>query len=166
MDLEVLGCDEMLEIRPITLKKANAFVAMYHRHNIPTTGHKYSIACYDGERLCGVAIAGRPVARKLDDGRTIEVYRVCTDGTKNACSILYGACSRCAKEMGYKRVITYTLMSEPGTSLKASGFTKYGETGGKNWDVPSRPRYVSFLTIFGEEAKYPEEKKIRWEKRF
>jgi hypothetical protein len=112
----------MLEIRPITLRDANRFVAEHHRHNMPTTGHKYSIACYDGNRLCGVAIAGKPVARKLDDGLTIEIRRVCTDGTRNACSILYGACSRCAKEMGYKRVITYTLVSENGASLRASGF--------------------------------------------
>lgn len=115
-----------LEIRPIKLRDANRYVEEHHRHNMPATGHKFSIACYDGDRLCGVAIAGRPVARKLDDGRTIEIRRVCTDGTRNACSILYGACSRAAKEMGYKRVITYTLLSEPGTSLKAAGFTMGG----------------------------------------
>lgn len=116
----------MLQIRPITLRDANRYVRENHRHNLPTNGHKFSIACYDGDRLCGVAIAGQPVARKLDDGLTIEIRRVCTDGTRNACSILYGACSRCAKEMGYKRVVTYTLQSEPGTSLKASGFTMGG----------------------------------------
>lgn len=114
----------MLEIRPITLREANRYVKENHRHNMPTNGHKFSIACYDGDRLCGVAIAGQPIARKLDDGLTIEIRRVCTDGTRNACSILYGACSRCAREMGYKRVITYTLISEPGTSLKASGFVQ------------------------------------------
>lgn len=111
-----------LVIRPITLLDANRYVAEHHRHNIPTSGHKFSIACYDGARLCGVAIVGRPVSRMLDDGLTIEIYRVCTDGTRNACSILYGASSRCAREMGYKRIVTYTLESEPGTSLKASGF--------------------------------------------
>lgn len=120
----------MLEIRPITLKAANAYVKEHHRHNMPTNGHKFSVACYDGDRLCGVAIAGQPVARKLDDGLTIEIRRVCTDGTKNACSILYGACSRCAKEMGYKRVVTYTLVSEPGSSLKAAGFKNAGLAGG------------------------------------
>lgn len=78
----------MLEIRPITLRDTNAYVAKYHRHNKPTNGHKWSVACYDGDRLCGVAIAGQPVARKLDDGLTIEIRRVCTDGTRNACSIL------------------------------------------------------------------------------
>lgn len=155
-----------LEIRPIKLRDANRYVAEHHRHNIPTNGHKFSIACYDGDRLCGVAIAGQPVARNLDDGLTIEIRRVCTDGTRNACSILYGACSRCAKEMGYKRVITYTLISEPGTSLKASGFTWSGEAGGSSWNRPSRPREATQITLFGEERKYLEEKKIRWEKHY
>ena len=156
----------MLSIRPITLRAANAFVAEHHRHNQPTSGHKWSVACYDGERLCGVAIAGQPVARKLDDGLTVEIRRVCTDGTQNACSILYGACARVARDMGYKRVITYTLISENGASLKASGFLNWGEAGGVSWNMPSRPREVTQVTLFGEERKYPDEKKIRWEKRY
>ena len=120
----------MLKIRPITLREANAYVAERHRHNQPTTGHKWSIAVYDGDRLCGVAIAGRPVARKLDDGLTIEVLRVCTDGTRNACSALYGACARIARDMGYERIITYTLESEPGTSLRAAGYNLAAEQAG------------------------------------
>ena len=156
----------MLEIRPIKLRDANAYVKQHHRHNIDTNGHKFSIACYDGDRLCGVAIAGQPVARNLDDGLTIEIRRVCTDGTYNACSILYGACSRCAREMGYKRVITYTLKSEPGTSLKASGFINDGEAGGVSWNTPSRKRFETQMTLFGEERKYSSEKKIRWVKHF
>ena len=155
-----------LAIRPSTLREANSYVAQHHRHNLPTNGHKWSLACYDGDRLCGVAIAGQPIARKLDDGLTIEVRRVCTDGTRNACSILYGACARVAKEMGYKRVITYTLISEPGTSLKASGWTSKGEAGGVSWNMPSRPREEYQTTLFGTERKYPDEKKIRWEKLF
>lgn len=158
------GGRTMLTIRPITLRDANAYVAANHRHNMPTNGHKYSIACYDGDRLCGVAIAGRPVARKLDDGLTVEIMRVCTDGTRNACSILYGACSRCAREMGYKRVITYTLVSESGASLRAAGFKQMCIGGGTSWNVPSRPREETQLTLFGEERKYPDELKIRWEK--
>jgi len=154
----------MLVIRPIKLKDANSYVAQLHRHNIPTNGHKWSLACYDGENLCGVAIAGQPVARRLDDGETIEVRRVCTDGTYNACSKLYGACARVAKEMGYRRIITYTLISEPGTSLKASGWKNCGEAGGVSWNVPSRPREEEQITLFGIEQKYPREKKIRWEK--
>lgn len=156
----------MLSIRPMTLREANVYVARHHRHNQPTNGHKWSVACYDDDRLCGVAICGQPVARKLDDGLTVEIRRVCTDGTRNACSILYGACTRIARDMGYKRVITYTLVSEPGTSLKASGFMNCGEAGGVSWDMPGRPREVEQVTLFGTERKYPEEKKTRWEKHF
>lgn len=157
-----------MEIRPITLKAANNYVAQHHRHNQPTTGHKWSIACYDGDRLCGVAICGQPVARKLDDGRTIEIRRVCSDGTYNTCSKLYGACARIAKEMGYKRVITYTLQSEPGTSLLASGYKNCGEAGGRSWDMPSRHRdeIDPQTSLFGDVRKYPAEKKYIWEKRF
>lgn len=156
----------MLSIRPITLREANAFVAKFHRHNQPTNGHKWSVACYDGDRLCGVAIAGQPVARRLDNGLTIEIRRVCTDGTYNACSILYGACARVARDMGYKRIVTYTLVSENGASLKASGFVNCGEAGGVSWNMPGRPREVTRMTEFGEERKYPAGKKIRWEKHY
>ena len=166
LEQTVKGRGEMLSIRPITLREANAYVAQHHRHNQPTNGHKWSIACYDGDRLCGVAICGQPIARKLDNGLTIEIRRVCTDGTHNACSILYGACARVARDMGYKRVVTYTLISEPGASLKASGFENCGEAGGVSWNMPSRPREVTQVTLFGEERKYPDCKKIRWEKNF
>ena len=156
-----------MQIRPITLREANTYVAQNHRHNIPVTGHKWSIACYDGERLCGVAICGQPIARMLDDGLTIEARRVCMDGTKNACSCLYGACARIAKEFGYRRIITYILETESGTSLKASGWRLVAEkTGGGSWDVPSRHRELSELTLFGDEKKYPVCKKNRWEKLF
>lgn len=103
----------MLEIRPTHLKPAREFVGKYHRHNIPPVGGKFAISCFEGERLCGVAICGRPTARKLDDGTTLEIYRNCTDGTRNACTKLYGACVRIARDMGYKKVITYTLESKP-----------------------------------------------------
>lgn len=155
-----------LEIRPCTLKFANTYVAQKHRHNQPTTGHKYSLACYDGNRLCGVAIVGRPVARKMDDGMTAECLRICTDGTFNACTKLYGACARVAKDMGYRKIITYTLQSEPGTSLKASGWVNVGEAGGGNWSVPSRPRELIQESLFGTVQKYPTERKQRWEKVF
>lgn len=155
----------MLKIKPITLKAANAYVAENHRHNEPTNGHKWSIACYDGERLCGVAISGQPVARLMDDGKTIEVRRVCTDGTKNACSKLYGACARIAKEFGYERIITYTLETEPGASLRGSGWKNCGEAGGGSWNREKRPREVVQFTLFGEVEKYPTCQKIRWEKK-
>src|SRR5437870_1633786 len=111
-----------MRIVPITLRAACAFVAAHHRHHPPPRGHKFSLAVDDGGHLAGVAIVGRPVARALDDGFTLEVLRVCTLGTKNACSMLYGAARRIAKEMGYRRIVTYTLASEPGTSLRASGW--------------------------------------------
>ncbi len=111
-----------LEIFPVTLKEANEFVAAMHRHSKPTVGHKFSVGVRSDGALCGVAIVGRPVARRLDDGVTVEVTRLCTDGTFNACSILYAAARRAAKALGYRRIYTYTLPDEGGASLRAAGF--------------------------------------------
>lgn len=127
-------------IKPINFKDACAFVKMYHRHHKPPQGYKFGICSFFGSKMVGVAMCGRPVARRLDDGETLEITRLCTDGTKNACSHLYAACARIAKEMGYKEIITYTLDSESGVSLKAAGWKVYGVAGGKSWNVPSRPR--------------------------
>lgn len=157
-----------LVVRPLDLKKANEFVMANHRHNGKVLIHRFSIGVYDGERLCGVAIVGNPSARKLDDGKTVEVKRVCTDGTYNACSILYGRCARIAKEMGWQKIITYLLETENGASLRASGWEIDAENvGGKDWDVPSRPRMVREETLFGEiRASYPiNVKKTRWFKK-
>lgn len=117
----------MLHIRPITLRAACAFVEKHHRHNKPPRGHKFSVAVYDDDTLVGVAIAGRPVARHFDNGFTLEVNRTCTDGTKNANSLLYGAVWRAAKAMGYKRCVTYTQAEETGASLRAVGWKKVKE---------------------------------------
>lgn len=131
----------MLELQPITLKEACRFVAEHHRHHLPPRGHKFSIAVNDGDKVVGVIIVGRPVSRHwAKDGWTAEVTRCCTDGTKNAASMLYGAAARAARAMGYKRLITYTLVSEPGTSLVAAGWKVLYQTPGKSWSVPSRPR--------------------------
>lgn len=130
----------MLELQPITFKEACRFVAEHHRHHKPPRGHKFSIGVNDGEKVVGVVMVGRPVARKLDNGWTLEVTRCCTDGTKNAASMLYGAAQRAARAMGYRRVITYTLASEAGTSLTAAGWRSLYQTPGKSWNVPSRPR--------------------------
>lgn len=116
-----------LEIRPITLRAAGAFIAEHHRHNKPPRGHKFSIAVYAGERLAGVATAGRPVARAFDDGRTLEVNRTCTDGTPHANSMLYGAVWRAAKAMGYRRCVTYTQADETGASLRGAGWRRVRE---------------------------------------
>lgn len=155
----------MLTIKPISLKEANAYVVENHRHHDKVVGHKFSLGCYEGDRLCGVAIVGNPLARRLMDGLTLEVNRLCTDGTHNACSILYGRCARVAKDMGYKKIITYILETEDGSSLKASGWTLEAEgIGGGTWNKPSRPRQLEDITLFGEKIKYPINKKKRFVK--
>ncbi len=128
---------------PTTLREANGFVERLHRHHGPTRGHKFAVAVGSTDGVMrGVAIAGRPVARWMDDGVTLEVLRVCTDGTPNVCSMLYGAVRRAAVAMGYpaRNVITYTLASEPGTSLKAAGWVLDGTTRGESWNRPNRAR--------------------------
>lgn len=123
-----------LEIVPISLKTANTYVTENHRHHKACRGCKFCIGVKsDVGELCGVAICGRPVSRYYDDNLTLEINRLCTNGAKNACSILYGACIRIAKAMGYKRIVTYTLQSENGASLKASNFQYDGIAGGKMW---------------------------------
>lgn len=124
----------------IELSEANEFVAAHHRHHKPVVGHRFSIGAVLGEQLVGVAIVGRPVARMRDDGLTVEVTRLCTDGTKDACSFLYGASARAAFALGFKRIGTYILASEPGTSLQAAGWRMVGETKGGTWSRPSRGR--------------------------
>lgn len=131
----------MLKIRPCHIKEARDYVKEHHRHSIPPVGGKFAVACYDGDRLCGVAIAGRPVSRHSDDGRTLEILRCCTDGTYNACSKLYGACCSIGFDMGYDRIITYTLETESGSSLRASGFMFDGKAGGKQWTGSRRREY-------------------------
>ena len=125
---------------PISLAEANAFVAAHHRHHTPVVGHKFSIGCAAKGEIVGVVIIGRPVSRHRDDGLTLEVTRLCTDGTRNACSFLYGTAARAAFALGYQRIGTYILASENGASLRASGWRLIGERGGGSWSVPSRPR--------------------------
>lgn len=125
---------------PITLGEANEFVRRHHRHHRPVVGHKFSIGAAMGDEIVGVAIVGRPVSRRRDDGLTLEVTRLCTDGSKNACSFLYGAAWRAAKALGFKRIGTYTTPEEGGASLRAAGWRLIAETPGRSWSVPSRPR--------------------------
>lgn len=143
-----------LEIRPCDFGTAKEFVRQNHRHNKPPVGHKFSIAVYDDDRLCGVCMVGRPVSRYFDDDLTLEVNRCCTDGTKNACSMLYGAAWRAAKALGYKRLVTYTRKSENGASLKASNWICDGDAGGTHW---TGERYV-------QEEIVMDELKVRWRK--
>lgn len=142
-----------LELQPITFAEACIFIASHHRHHLPPQGWKFGIAVNDGEKVVGVITVGRPVARAFDDGWTLEVTRNCTDGTPNAGSMLYGAANRAAFALGYKRLITYTLQTEPGTSLRAAGWRVIGAAGGGSWSCPSRPRVV----------KYPTATKTLWE---
>lgn len=127
----------------ITLAEANAFVRQHHRHHKPVVGHLFSLGAALGGTIVGVVIVGRPVSRMRDDGVTAEVTRLCTDGTKDACSFLYGVASRAAFALGFTRIGTYILASEPGTSLTAAGWRNLGERGGGSWSVPSRPRIDS-----------------------
>ena len=141
-----------LSIIPMTLDEANAFVEKWHRHHRPVPGCKFCIGVAE-DHVVGVAIVGRPVARMLDDGWTLEVNRTCTDGTKNANSMLYGACRRAAWALGYRKLITYTLPEEGGVSLTAAGWKCMGETGGGRWSRESRPRVDA----------HPTQEKLRWE---
>lgn len=130
-----------MTVAPLTLKCANDFVIQNHRHHGKVQGCKFCIGAVDEKgKLRGVAITGRPVSRYLDNGTTAEITRLCTDGFKNACSFLYAACARIAKEMGYTKIITYILITENGASLKAAGWSEQGVCGGGNWNVKSRPR--------------------------
>jgi hypothetical protein len=152
----------VLVIHPIELADANAFVSRHHRHHKPTIGHRFSLACYDGERLCGVAIVGRAVSRHFPPLEVLEVTRLCTDGTKNACSALYSAAARAGREMGYRSIQTYTLASEIGSSLRASGWCDEGESGGGQWHHTGSPEM-----LFGgpnRRTDQPTETKRRWRK--
>lgn len=124
----------MIRVRAIELADANDFVERHHRHHRRAVGHRFSLGAFDGDRLCGVAVVGRPVARQCDQRRTLEVTRLCTDGTKNACSALYAAAARAGRELGYERIQTYILETELGTSLKASGWADEGAAGGGQWN--------------------------------
>lgn len=137
----------------IEFRDAAAFVSLHHRHHTPPVGHLFSLGAYEGDRLCGVVIVGRPVARGRQDGLTCEVTRLCTDGTKDACSFLYGRAAKAALALGYRRIGTYTLASEAGASLRGAGWRCIGEVKGRSWNCPSRPRT----------DKHPTDDKLLWE---
>lgn len=154
---------------PMELKDAQAYINQYHRHHRASNRDKFRFAASnDGKDIIGVIQVGRPVSRMLDDGHTLEVLRLCTNGDKNVCSFLYSRAARIAKEMGYSKIITYILEKESGTSLKASGWQcEATGVGGSDWNVPSRPREVvaTQMSLFDEKPKYPvNEKKQRWVK--
>ena len=130
-----------LTIRPITQKKAYAWIKEVHRHLSPPRGDVIRVSLVDElGAIRAVGVAGRPVARGLDDGLTLEITRIASDGTKNACSMLYGALRRAGLELGYRRFYTYTLPEEGGASLRASGWVCEATTEGGEWSCPARPR--------------------------
>ena len=149
-----------LTVVPLDLADANEFVRAHHRHHVPVVGHKFSLAVARSDEkvhgvwpIVGVAIVGRPVARSRDDGWTLEVTRLATNGTPNACSVLYAAAWRAAKALGYRRIGTYILDNEPGTSLNAAGWRFVHAVRGRSWDCESRPRV----------DKHPTQGKLPWE---
>lgn len=142
-----------LSIVPVTITDACEFVAQHHRHSHVPRGGLFAVGCAQGGEIVGVAIVGRPVARLLQDGWTVEITRCCTDGSRNACSMLCGACRRAAIALGYKRIVTYTLKNEGGASLRAAGFSVIADVRGRSWSCPSRPRV----------DRSPAQNKLRWE---
>lgn len=143
-----------LELVPITQKEAHRWITEVHRTHEPPRGGKFYIGVAKDGEIVGVGVAGRPVSRVLDDGWTLEATRIATDGTKNACSKLYGAIMRAGKAMGYRRFVTYTLPDEGGASLRAAGWRLDGEVDGRSWDTPmsGRPRV----------DLHPTQNKLRW----
>jgi hypothetical protein len=156
-----------LRLVPVNRDQAYAAITAWHRHHQPPQGYRYAVGVADGDRLVGVATAGRPVSRHLDDGRTVEVTRVATDGTPHACSMLYGACWRAARALGYSRAVTYTQAGESGASLRAAGWmheaTRRARPG---WDMPSRRRRACYGAserhLWMVEAAAPAELPVRF----
>lgn len=143
-----------LELCPVTIREANRFVESHHRHHKPRNhANFFAVGASAGGEIVGVAIVSQPNARFLCDGYTAEVTRLATDGTRNACSMLYRAAWRAARALGYRRLITYTLPEEGGASLRASGFKLIGEAGGGEWSREGRPRV----------DEHPLQEKLRWE---
>lgn len=144
---------DALEAVPVTLREAHAFVDRIHRHHRRSRGGCFAIGAAKAGSVVGVAVVGRPVSRMLQDGYTAEVTRLCTNGARNACSFLYSACWRAARAIGYQRLITYTLPSEGGASLRAAGWRLIGQRGGGAWNRADRPRV----------DLHPTQPKLRWE---
>ena len=142
-----------LEIVPCTLREARAYVGKHHRHHQPPQGGLFAIGAAVDGAMVAVVIVGRPVARHLDDGWTAEVTRLCSDGTRNACSMLYSTAWRAARAIGYRRLVTYTLPEEGGASLRAAGWKLIGAAGGGSWNNAKRPRVDT----------HPLQEKLRWE---
>ena len=142
-----------VKVIPLTLKEANQLVSQWHRHHKPVVGCRFCIGAANGLDLVGAAICGRPISRMVCHQSVLEVTRLVTNGNPNACSFLYGACARIAKEMGFQKIQTYVLEEELGTSLKAAGWKFEALTGGGNWNHPGRK---------GRRTDQPLGRKQRW----
>ena len=156
-----------LQAEPIEIKQAQAFINQLHRHHAAAIRDKFRIAAKQDGKIVGVAQVGRPISRNLCDGYTLEVLRLCTNGEKDVCSFLYSKCARIAKEMGYRKIITYILETEPGTSLKASGWTcEDSNCGGATWENCTRTKERPVqLSMIDQKQKYPVGvAKQRWSK--
>lgn len=127
------------ELRPCEFKEACAFVAQHHRHHRPPQGHRFSLKALRDGKVVGVAIVGRPVARNNQDGFTLELTRLCTDGTRNACTFLIGRVKRVGRALGYKRLISFTLEEEPGAAWRAAGMEQTGTVKGQPWRYSGAP---------------------------
>lgn len=157
----------MLRIVPLPVKRAMPFVAKHHRHNRAPNGGLFACGVELDGVLVGVGIAATPVARMLADGTTIEITRVCTNGTNNACSMIYGALCSAAKRLGYHRAITYTLAEEPGVTPRAAGFVEVAQLKPRaDYNTPAckRQRAKMKLNLFGGEETRPGGAKVRWER--
>ena len=143
-----------LGLVPCTISDALAFIGQHHRHHAPSPSGLWAVAAAEGDEIVGVALVGRPVARMSQDGWTAEVIRLCVlEGHPNACSMLYAACWRAARALGWRRLITYTLPEEGGASLRAAGWRCLGEAGGGSWSRTNRPRV----------DRHPTQTKWKWE---
>lgn len=159
-----------LRVRPLELREANAFIEKYHRHHKRVQGHRFSIGCYLGKKLLGCAVCGRPTSG-LDGKRILEVTRLCSDGSRNVCSMLYSAAARAAQALGYDRVQTYIFESEHGSSLKASGwkFERKAHPSGRHRNrSDGKPRDTAYVAIpktlwakdFGNELDFDHHRRI------
>lgn len=146
-----------LEAVATTLAEANAFVGILHRHHKPATGHRWSLGCTLDGKLVGVCIVGRPVARKTDQYAVAEVLRLCTDGTRNACSFLYARAARAAEALGYWKIQTFILEEESGVSLRAAAWECEG--------LVKPPRF-GWNTRKGRKRDQPQGNKVRWSRVF
>ena len=141
-----------MRLVPLERDECCAYVDAFHRHHDPVRRDRFRIGAEVDGKLVGIVQVGNPVARGLCDGKTLEVLRLCTDGTPNACSFLYSAAARVARDLGYDKIITYILKREEGGSLRAAGWHKEADVRGKSWNTPSRPRQTTA----------PTEDKQRW----